>query len=110
MDFAALQDVMARTYGDRDAARGVPASIAWLCEEVGEFARASRKGTPQEQLDELSDVLAWLASIANQLGLSMEDAVNRYAGGCPKCSTLPCRCAADAPARSGDDQLHEAGK
>ena len=92
MDFVALQDVMARTYGDRDAARGVPASIAWLCEEVGEFARATRKGTTQEQLDELSDVLAWLASISNQLGLSMDAAAGRYADGCPKCDALPCRC------------------
>lgn len=80
------------TYGVRDRERGVPASVAWLCEEVGEFARAARKGTRAEQLEELSDVLAWCASIANQLGLSMDEAVARYAAGCPKCSGVPCTC------------------
>ena len=37
-----------------------------------------RKGTPDQQLHELGDVLAWLASLANQLGLSLEDAAQRY--------------------------------
>lgn len=92
MDLAELQDVMARTYGTRDTRRGIPASVAWLCEEVGELAKAARKGTREEQLHELSDVLAWLASLANQLGLSMDEAVGRYATGCPKCGTSPCRC------------------
>jgi len=45
-----------------------------------------------EQLEELADVLAWLASLANQLGLSMSEAVDRYAAGCPKCATTPCTC------------------
>jgi NTP pyrophosphatase (non-canonical NTP hydrolase) len=92
MDLAELQDLMTRTYGDRDQTRGVPATIAWLAEEVGELARASRKGTRAEQLHELSDVLAWTASLANQLGLSMNEAVERYARGCPKCGAMPCEC------------------
>ena len=87
-----MQRLMEDTYGERDRARGVPASVAWLAEEVGEFAKAARKGTRAEQLEELADVLAWLASIANQLGLSMDEAVERYAGGCPKCSAVPCGC------------------
>ena len=92
MELGALQRLMEDTYGTRDRARGVPASVAWLAEEVGEFAKAARKGTRAEQLEELADVLAWLASIANQLGLSMDEAVERYAGGCPKCSSVPCAC------------------
>lgn len=84
--------MMDRTYGARDAARGLPAAIAWLCEEVGELAKAARKGSREEQLHELSDVIAWVASIANQLGLSMDEAVARYARGCPKCSASPCVC------------------
>ena len=83
---------MLRTYGERDAARGTAATIAWLTEELGELARAVRKGTPEEQLHELSDVLAWTASLGNQLGLSLNDAVSRYAEGCPKCHTTPCSC------------------
>jgi len=83
---------MARTYGSRDSARGVPATVAWLAEEVGELAKAARKGGREEQLHELGDVLAWLASLANQLGLSLDDAVARYADGCPKCALTPCAC------------------
>ena len=92
MELARLQQLMDETYGERDRERGVPASVAWLCEEVGEFARAARKGTTAEQLEELGDVLAWCASIANQLGLSMDEAVARYADGCPKCAAIPCTC------------------
>jgi NTP pyrophosphatase (non-canonical NTP hydrolase) len=84
MDLAAFQDLMARTYGERDRARGVPATIAWLTEELGELARAVRKGTVEEQRHELSDVLAWLASLA--------EAAERYADGCPRCGSVPCRC------------------
>lgn len=83
---------MAETYGERDRARGLPATVAWLTEEVGELAQAVRKGTPEDQLHELGDVLAWLASLAEQLGLSLEDAVARYGDGCPICGQSPCRC------------------
>jgi NTP pyrophosphatase (non-canonical NTP hydrolase) len=93
MEIAAFQDLMARTYGPRDRARGVPASIAWLAEEVGELARAVRKGTAEERLHELGDVLAWLASLAGQLDLSLDAAADRYARGCPRCGSVPCACA-----------------
>jgi NTP pyrophosphatase (non-canonical NTP hydrolase) len=92
VEFETFQDLMARTYGDRDAERGKAATLAWLAEETGELARAVRKGSADEQLHELGDVLAWLASLANQLGLSLDDAAARYAGGCPVCRSLPCAC------------------
>jgi NTP pyrophosphatase (non-canonical NTP hydrolase) len=74
-----LQTLMDELYGQADAARGLPSTVAWLCEEVGELAQAVRKGTPDQQLHELGDVLAWLASLANQLDLSLADAAARYA-------------------------------
>ena len=74
-DFQRLMDDL---YGTADRDRGVPSTVAWLAEEVGELAQAVRKGTAVEQLHELGDVLAWLASLANQLGLSLEDAAERY--------------------------------
>ena len=92
MQLEAFQETIARTYGARDAERGVPATIAWLTEEVGELARAARKGTREEQLHELGDALAWLASLAVQLGLSLEEAAQRYATGCPVCGSSPCTC------------------
>ena len=92
MELAALQDLMARTYGRRDEARGVSATLAWLMEELGELARAVRKGDRPDQLHEIGDALAWLASLANQLDLSLDDAASRYRDGCPKCGDRPCRC------------------
>lgn len=92
MDLATFQDAIARTYGKRDADRGLPATVAWLAEEVGELARAARKGSRAEQLHELGDALAWLASLAHQLGLSLDEAAARYAAGCPVCSASPCTC------------------
>ena len=67
-------------------------AVAWLAEELGELAQAVRKGSPEQQQHELGDVLAWLASLANQLGLSLEEAAGRYAHGCPTCGRLPCAC------------------
>jgi NTP pyrophosphatase (non-canonical NTP hydrolase) len=89
---ADFQDVINRTYGERDAARGLPASVAWLVEEVGELAQAIRKGTREQQLHELADVLAWTTTIAAQLGLSIDDAAARYTSGCPRCGGIPCAC------------------
>jgi NTP pyrophosphatase (non-canonical NTP hydrolase) len=93
MDLAEFQALMARTYGERDAARGIDATVAWLAEEVGELARAVRKGSRAEQVHELGDVLAWLASLAGQLKISLDEAAARYERGCPRCGTLPCVCA-----------------
>ncbi len=92
MELAELQRLMAATYGAQDRRRGVSATVAWLTEELGELAQAVRKGTPDEQLHELGDVLAWLASLADQLDLSLDDAAARYAHGCPKCASMPCVC------------------
>ena len=92
MELGDLQRLMTATYGEQDRERGIPATVAWLTEELGELAQAVRKGTPDAQLHELGDVLAWLASLAEQLGLSLDDAVARYANGCPKCESLPCCC------------------
>lgn len=78
MELQAFQQLMEDLYGVHDRARGIPSTVAWLCEEVGELAQAVRKGTVDEQLHELGDVLAWVASLANQLDLSLEDAARRY--------------------------------
>lgn len=92
MDLDRFQHLIAATYLERDAERGVAATVAWLAEELGELAQAVRKGSPAQQLHELGDVLAWLASLANQLDLSLADAATRYEGGCPRCASTPCAC------------------
>ena len=92
MEIDAFQQAMAATYGERDRARGVHATVAWLAEELGELARAIRKGTRAEQVEEMGDLLAWLASLAHQLDISLDEAAARYANGCPKCGAIPCTC------------------
>jgi NTP pyrophosphatase (non-canonical NTP hydrolase) len=92
MELSAFQELMLETYGSRDSARGQTAAVAWLAEELGELAQAVRKGSQAQQLHELGDVLAWLASLANQLGLSLEEAARRYEAGCPSCGSVPCDC------------------
>lgn len=92
MDLAELQDVIERTFGHRDRARGTAASVAWLCEEVGELAQAVRKGTREQQQLEFADVVAWVATLANQMGIDLSLALERYASGCPRCANIPCTC------------------
>jgi NTP pyrophosphatase (non-canonical NTP hydrolase) len=92
MRLAEFQQLMAETYGVRDRARGREATVAWLAEEVGELARAVRKGSRADQEHEIGDVLAWVASLAGQLDVELEVAAARYADGCPRCGSRPCAC------------------
>src|SRR3954471_18292048 len=63
-DLSELQLLMERTYGERDRVRGITATVAWLAEEMGEVAKAVRKGSREEQIHEFGDTLA---SMANSL-------------------------------------------
>lgn len=92
MEIAALQETLRSIYLERDAERGTDATFRWLTEEVGELARALRHGDRDELVLEFSDVLAWLASLANLTGVDLEAAASRYANGCPKCDCSPCTC------------------
>jgi len=50
------------------------------------------KGDKTRLMEEFSDVFAWLTTLASLLGVDMEEAAQRYARGCPKCGSKPCRC------------------
>lgn len=78
MELGEVQELMERLYGDDDRDRGVPSTVAWLCEELGELAQAVRKGERDDQVHEFGDVLAWLASLANQLDISLDEAIGRF--------------------------------
>ena len=86
-------------YGERDAARGLPSTFMWLTEEVGELARALRSGDPDNLRTEVSDVLAWLSTVASLAGVDLAEAASRYSHGCPRCEATPCDCRR-GPARS----------
>lgn len=89
-----LQQMIRDTYGVKDRRRGVEGTFMWFMEEVGELAAALRSGTPEEQAAEFADVLAWLATLANNVDVDLEAAVRaKYGGGCPGCHQSPCVCA-----------------
>jgi NTP pyrophosphatase (non-canonical NTP hydrolase) len=87
-----FQELMRRTYLERDERRGRDATFRRLVEEVGELAKTLRGESAEARTEEVSDVLAWLASLANQAGVELEAAAARYADGCPKCRRIPCAC------------------
>jgi len=93
MTLAEFQDLIRRTYHDRDARRGIDKTALWFVEEVGELAEAIRKGDRRAVEEEAADVLAWLATLASLSGVDLETAAKaKYAKGCPRCSAIPCRC------------------
>ncbi len=92
MDLRGFQDLMARTYLERDRKRGRWPTFAWLVEEVGELSRAMREDDPASLREEFSDLLAWLASLANLCGVDLEEAAKKYSAGCPQCGGIPCSC------------------
>lgn len=97
MDIRAFQDLMRRTYLEKDRARGLAPTYMWFMEEVGELATALREGSKQEQAGEFADVLAWLLTLANLAGVDMEDALAKYAQGCNGCGKVPCACVGEKP-------------
>lgn len=94
MTIQKFQQQIESIYYTRDAARGVPLTFTWFVEEVGELAKEIRK-QPQDMerlREEFADVFAWLSTLASLLGISLADAAEIYADGCPKCKTTPCDC------------------
>lgn len=101
MDLSDFQQHMARLYGERDAQRGLARSFAWFTEECGELSRALFRGEPGDREREFADVLAWLASLAQQSGVDLDAASRRYADGCPRCGARPCACDHERPSSRG---------
>lgn len=89
-----FQEIIRATYDKKDRKRGVEGTFMWFAEEVGELATALRSGTPAEQAAEFADVLAWLATLANSVGVDLGKAAQeKYGSGCPGCRQVPCVCA-----------------
>ena len=90
MEIAAFQDVLRRTYAERDSDGGVDDTFPWLTDEVGEVGEVARALRGDGDLEhEVGDVLAWVPSLASLVGVDLEEAASRYANGCPKCGAIP---------------------
>lgn len=94
MTIREFQELIRKTYHERDRARGVEKNFLWLTEEVGELAEAVRKRDRPGMVEEMADVLAWLSTLASLLEIDLEEAaLVKYGRGCPRCEAIPCACA-----------------
>jgi len=94
LEISEFQELMAELYLARDRRRGVYATLLWVVEEVGELAEAVRKGDVDSIGSEIADVIAWVCSLANILGIDVERELKRKWGArvCPRCGSNPCTC------------------
>ncbi len=92
MEIKEFQDLIRQIYFTRDVQRGPDKTFLWLLEEVGELTRADRR--KEENVGtEMADVVAWLVSVANLLGIDLEaELLKKYGRVCPLCSSIPCAC------------------
>ncbi len=93
MHIREFQRLMEDLYGANDAERGLEKTQLWFYEECGELAEAMRKEDKEAIAEEMADVFAWMASLANMLGVDVEDAcLAKYPMKCPRCGSAPCTC------------------
>lgn len=93
MHIREFQEMMKKIYFQRDSKRGTNGTIDWLVDEVEELREAIEIGNRKEIEKEFADVIAWLASLANVIGIDLEDAtLEKYPSKCPKCLHAPCKC------------------
>ncbi len=92
MTITEFQRRIEEIYLQRDRRRGMEGTFMWFVEEVGELATALREGSQEELSEEIADVFAWLSTLASLRGIELEDAVQKYARGCPACGRTPCAC------------------
>lgn len=100
MEISKFQSLMKDLYYTNDDKRGIYRTTLWLFEEVGELSHELKK-IPSE-LDksaigeEMADIYAWVASLANLLDINLDTAVQlKYPNKCVKCDKNPCKCSKD---------------
>jgi NTP pyrophosphatase (non-canonical NTP hydrolase) len=88
-----FQKMMRQLYFERDSKRGTKGTLDWLSDEVEELKEALEEGDMKAAGKEFADVFAWLASLANIVGIDLEKAtLSKYNNKCPKCGLSPCDC------------------
>src|SRR4030066_703517 len=88
-----FQEMMRRIYFHRDSERGTTGTSNCLAEEVEELGVALKEQDQKALMNEFADVLAWLASLANVVGIDLERAAtSKYNSRGPKCCKSPCGC------------------
>src|SRR5439155_13161706 len=77
MTLSQLQQLIHAIYDAKDRKRGVEGTFMWFMEEIGELSAALRSGAREELMLEFADVLAWLATLANVVGVDLEEAMRK---------------------------------
>jgi NTP pyrophosphatase (non-canonical NTP hydrolase) len=75
VELRCVQKAMMDEYFKRDSERGLFPTFAWFVEEVGELGEALLKRDKAGISEELADVIAWALSIANLVGIDVEEAL-----------------------------------
>lgn len=93
MEIREFQNMMKHIYYKRDWERGAEGTFKWLVDEVNELGDELKSNDREATEKEFADVIAWLASLANIMGIDLEKAaLNKYPHKCPKCQNSPCAC------------------
>ena len=95
MKISEFQSLMKELYFHQDTNRGLKGTFIWLVEEVGELANLlkSKKVDNTKASEELSDIFAWVCSLANILDIDLEESCKeKYPNKCIKCNSNPCKC------------------
>lgn len=88
-----FQQMMKTLYLPRDQQRDEIKTFNRLQDEVTELKIALHHNHSDAIEEELADVIAWLASLANLRKIDLETAVlKKYNYVCPKCNLSPCSC------------------
>jgi NTP pyrophosphatase (non-canonical NTP hydrolase) len=72
-----VQEKIKEMYFEKDELRGTYGTFTWLVEEVGELAEALLSGNRDAIEEEIADVIAWTVSVANLLGVDVEEALRK---------------------------------
>lgn len=92
-DLRAFQAHIGRTFGAKDAQRGIAGTFMYFMEEVGELAEALREPDRHDLPGEFADVQAWLTSLAHLAGIDLAAVTaQKYPGPCGRCGSSPCCC------------------
>jgi NTP pyrophosphatase (non-canonical NTP hydrolase) len=104
MEIKDFQKLMRDLYFHNDSQRGIYRTALWLVEEIGELVREVKQNP--ENIDkskveeEMADVYAWVASLANLMDVDLTVALQKkYPQVCLKCGKNPCRCEKNLPSR-----------
>ncbi len=93
MSLNMLQKRIYEIYSHHDKRRGIQKTFKWFLSEVYELEEAIMDKDINGIKTEISDVLAWLLSIANLLEINLAEVfIERYGERCPKCGSNPCKC------------------